>query len=186
MERIPVKMIRDDLENLPHFKPPEGFRIRLFKSGDEENWARIKTSVDEFANFDKALEHFKEEFSPYPYEMSKRCFFLENSEGTGIGTITAWYNHDFMGKNFGRIHWLSVQPEYQGKGLAKSLLSTAMNCLKQYHARAYLTSQTTSFIALKIYLDFGFLPIISDAEDKRAWALVDRYIQHPMLAHIHS
>ena len=59
MERIPVKMIRDDLENLPYFKPPEGFRIRLFKSGDEENWVRIETSVDEFANFDKALEHFK-------------------------------------------------------------------------------------------------------------------------------
>ena len=160
MKRIPVKMMRKDLLNIPEYSLPTGFRLRLFKKGDERNWARVETSVDEFKNEEDALNRFNNEFGPYIDEMSKRCILIENKDGEVIGTTTAWYgdlNED--GELWGRIHWVAISPEYQGKKLSKPLLSAAMNILADYHSKAYLTSQTTSYQAINMYLNYGFEPL---------------------------
>lgn len=58
---------------------------------------------------------------------------------------------------------VAVAQEWQGKGLSKLLLTAALGLLAERHSRAYLTSQTTSARAIKLYLRLGFVPLLSDA-----------------------
>ncbi|NSW91449.1 MAG: GNAT family N-acetyltransferase [Firmicutes bacterium] len=183
MERLPVIMVYDNLdkeviERLFKSNPiPEGFYIRNYRRGEENLWAEIETAAGEFETEEKALEHFQKEFGPYLNEMEKRCFFIVHKEsGRAVGTTTAWYNDNFKRERYGRIHWVGVHPDFQGKKLAKPLLAAAMMYLAEHHCKAYLTSQTTSYKAINMYLDFGFKPEIMSDECKRAWNLLEKIL----------
>ena len=182
MKYIPLKMVRNNLLNIPQHSLPAGFRIRMFEKGDEHLWARIEASVDEFKNEEAALEHFDKEFGPYIDEMSLRCVFVENQDGEAIGTTTAWYG-DLQGDGeiSGRIHWVAIAPEYQGKKLSKPLLSAAMNILANHHTKAYLTSQTTSYQAINLYLNYGFEPFITGPSCNEAWTLLENTLNRKIL-----
>lgn len=169
-----VTMKRNDLTTIPDYSLPEGFTLRLFQEGDQIEWSRVETAAGEFENKEKALERFNREFGSHLDEFQKRCLFIENKEGKVIGTTTAWYgNYEKTDEVIGRIHWVSLVPEYQGKGLSKPLLTEAMKTLAKYHTEAYLTSQTTSYKALNMYLDYGFKPVIRDEADEKAWRIVE-------------
>jgi ribosomal protein S18 acetylase RimI-like enzyme len=143
----------------------------------------VETSVDEFKNEEAALAHFQEEFGPYIDEMSRRCIFIENENGEAVGTTTAWYG-DLKGDGnlSGRIHWVGITPEYQGKKLSKPLLSEAMHILADYHDKAYLTSQTTSYQAVNMYLNYGFEPYMTGPSCQEAWDLLERTLNRKILA----
>ena len=97
------------MKDIPQYSLPAGFRIRLFEKGDEENWARIETSVDEFKDEEAALALFEDEFGAHIDEMTERCLFIEDEHGEAIATTTAWYGDlDDYGKGVGRIHWVGV------------------------------------------------------------------------------
>ena len=179
--RLSVKMILHNLHNLSDYPLPDGYAARYFKKGDEHKWAEIETSAGEFSDVDSALKRFNDEFSPFLDEMEKRSVFIDTNEGKSIGTATAWYNNEFMDGTFGRLHWVGIHQDFQGKGLGKPLVSAAMNCLKQFHAKAYLTTQTTSAIAIKIYLDFGFEPLLFSDQCPTAWRLLAQELKHPLL-----
>jgi len=175
MKRIPLKMVRKDLLNIPQYSLPHEFSIRKFEKGDESNWARIETSAGEFKNEKAALERFNKEFGPYIDEMGRRCIFIENKNGEAIGTTTAGYgNLSGYGEIAGRIHWVGIIPEYQGKKLSKPLLSAAMHILADHHSKAYLTSQTTSYQAINMYLNYGFEPFNTGPDCYEAWTLLEK------------
>ncbi len=181
MKRLRLKMIRNDLENIPEHTLPEGYLFRFFEKGDEQTWARIETLVDEFDSEEAALERFSAEFGEHLEEMTKRCLFIENEKGEAIATTTAWYG-DLRGKIEGRIHWVGVIPEYQGRGLAKPLLSEAMNILKHHHETAYLTSQTTSYQAINMYLNYGFEPYVIEPTCDEAWTLMEEVLEGKIIS----
>lgn len=186
VERIPVTMIREDLENLPSYPLPAGYQIRAFRPGEEEVWAAIETAAGEFWSVEQARAHFAREFGAHLDEMQSRCLFLETTAGGPIGTTTAWYHASFRGKDHGRIHWVGIHPDYQGRGLAKPLVGAALARLAQAHRRAYLTTQTTSWIAIKVYLDCGFTPLPGTPRFEDAWELIARLTRHPALAKFQS
>lgn len=181
MEFIHVTMIRETLAGLPRYPCPSGYKFHLYEDGDVRHWADIETSAGEFESIDKARAHFLKEFGPFQEEMARRCVFLTTDEGRYAGTATAWYNSDFRDGEFGRIHWVGIHRDFQGKGLGKPLMSEAMDVLGRYHSRAYLTTQTTSAIAIKIYLDFGFAPLFVRESCARAWRLLAAELRHPAL-----
>ncbi|MDH7571644.1 MAG: GNAT family N-acetyltransferase, partial [Armatimonadota bacterium] len=131
MERISVIMIRENLENLPRYGLPPGYGLRTYRLGDEAHWAEIETAAGEFASTERALAQFSKEFLPFPQELASRCFFLETKEGRAIGTATAWYHPSFRGEEYGRIHWVGIHPDFQGRGLSKPLVGAAMERLAQ-------------------------------------------------------
>ena len=182
MKRIRLAMIRDDLLGIPQYTLPEGFQIRLFEKGDEQHWANTETRVEEFKDEQAALERFKKEFGDHIEEMTKRCLFIENKDGEVIATTTAWYGK-LEGENeiLGRIHWVGVVPEYQGRKLSKPLLSAAMNILANNHSKAYLTSQTTSYQAVNMYLNYGFKPLIINPTCHEAWALMENTLNRKII-----
>ncbi len=170
------------MKDIPQYSLPAGFRIRLFEKGDEENWARIETSVDEFEDENTALARFEKEFGPYIDEMTGRCLFIEDEHGEAIATTTAWHgNLEDFGEGLGRIHWVGVVPEYQGRKLSKPLLSEAMNILARHHSKAYLTSQTTSYQAINMYLNYGFEPFLISPTCEEAWTLVERTLNRKII-----
>lgn len=181
MEYIPVTMIRRDLLGFPRISLPAPFSIRLYRKGDESDWARVETAVGEFASEKAAMQHFLDEFGAHLHEMEHRCLLLEKNGGGVIGTATAWYNESFLDEAFGRLHWVGVLPEFQGRGLSKPLISEALCRLERLHRKAYLTSQTTSYVAIKVYLDFGFRPHIIGERCLQAWNLLAAKLKHPRL-----
>src|SRR5699024_3863425 len=121
------------------------------------DWAKLKVSVDEFQTVEGAHTRFQSEFASQIDEFTQRCLFVVNDVGEVVGTATAWRGippHD--DKEWGRLHWVSIAPDYQGRGLAKPLLSNVLNVMATYHDKVYLTSQTTSFEAVNLYLQYGF------------------------------
>jgi len=182
MKRIPLKMKRANLNSIPEYELPAGFKIRFFERGEEHLWARVETAVDEFIDEAAALARFEKEFGPFVDEMTGRCLFIENSNGDVIGTTTAWYGISEGEEHVsGRIHWVGVVPEYQGKKLSKPLLAKAMQVLAEYHDSAYLTSQTTSYQAVNMYLNFGFEPYVTDETDIEAWKLLEEVLNRKIL-----
>jgi GNAT superfamily N-acetyltransferase len=168
-------MLRPNLLDIPDAPLPEGYSLRTFRPGDEEHWARIEHAVDEFKSTEAAMRRFREEFAPHIAEVEKRCLFVIDGQGLPIGTTTAWYGM-LNGKRIGRIHWVAVVPEHQGKKLSKPLLSAALRTLAQFHDKAYLTTQTTSYKAVGMYLNYGFEPVMQTPECTEGWKLIGQLL----------
>ena len=59
--------------------------------------------------------------------------------------------------------------KYQGKGLIRPLLEATLSKLQQLHEDYWLTTQPRSMKGIKLYLDYGFLPVVENEEDNRVW-----------------
>ncbi|MEF3304934.1 GNAT family N-acetyltransferase [Paenibacillus sp. GYB003] len=169
---VELFMRRPNLLQIPDAPLPDGYSIRSFAAGEDAHWARIEHAAGEFKTEDDALRHFRNEFGGKPEQMEKRCLFLTDAAGVPVGTTTAWYG-DWDGRTSGRIHWVAVVPEHQGKRLAKPLLSAALRTMAQFHEDAYLTTQTTSYKAVGMYLNYGFEPVYRKPECDRGWKLIE-------------
>ncbi len=181
-EHIPVVMVREDLTDLRAYPLPEGYRLRYFRDGEDHLWGEIEIAVASFDSMDKAMAYFESEFGPGRDRMEARCHYLEDPNGQAIGTSTAWYNDAFNGRDYGRIHWIAIRPEYQGRGLAKPLLAASLGRIADFHDRAYLTTQTTSARAINLYLDFGFVPFETSSRCVAGWTWLASVLEHPSLA----
>jgi ribosomal protein S18 acetylase RimI-like enzyme len=178
---VPIVMVRTDLDGIADMSIPEGYRLRRFEPGDESAWARVETAAGEFTDPDKALGRFAGEFGAHLSEMRERCLFLSNSEGEVVGTTTAWHNPEFQGRDYGRIHWVAVVPACQGKGLGRLLVTKALILMRRWHERAYLTTQTTSWVAVHLYLTLGFQPFLTSPSEEAGWELLREKAPHPLL-----
>jgi GNAT superfamily N-acetyltransferase len=158
----------------------DNYYFRDFKPGEETSWAVIETSAGEFPDIKAAQDRFSNEFGSCRDEFYKRTILLCAGECV-IGTATAWYDKQFADGAYGRLHWVALLPEYQGKGLAKALVGGALQRMARYHTKAYCKTQTTSYKAIKVYLDFGFEPHLASPEHIIAWRTLAELLNHPKL-----
>ena len=144
---------------IPAFTLPEGFKFTFFTGDDDTNWAKLETSVLEFDSEFAALLYFKEEYMPYVEELYRRCLFIENSEGKKVATATAWWSF-IDGERRPWLHWVCVDPEYQGLGLGKAISARVTGLLLELEGdnAFYLSTQTWSHIAISIYRKCGYEP----------------------------
>ena len=180
-----VRMIREDMANIPQYPIPEGFAIRNYRPDEGHIWTRIQKAAEPYIDIDDGL--FAREFRRDLLAMEDRSFFLTTDTGEAIGTITAWWQPDMDDKTWGQIHWVAVHPDYQGHGLSKPMMSVAMARLKQSHECCFLDTSTGRIAAVKVYLDFGFMPDLSRENNSReVWAEVAAVLEHPLLAQLES
>jgi len=173
MNYMPVRMIRPDLSGVPQYPLPNGYSVRLFRKGDDETWVRVERAAEPFIKITDAT--FRKEFADDLGRMPRRCHFLLSPDGREIGTITAWFVRKYRRLRWGRIHWVAIVRDYQGRGLSKPMMTVAMNRLRALgHRRAMLDTQVPRIAAIKVYLDFGFIPDMSAKDAHRAWSLVRR------------
>lgn len=163
-----VQMVRDHLENIPDFAPPEAFALRWYQPGDEQHWRRIHLAADLHNDITPGL--FAQQFGNDARVLAERQAYLLDPSGQPIGTATAWFNADFAGARFGRVHWLAVLPGFQGRGLSKPLMTAVCTRLRELgHDRAYLSTATVCVPAIRLYHQFGFVPLIRNEADAARW-----------------
>jgi len=177
-EYIDIRMVRENLDNIPEHTLPAGYSIRWYQPGYEEYWQEIQLLADEYIRVTPDLFH--EQFGTDTELLSGRQCFLCDSEENFIGTASAWLdNHG--GKSFGRIHWVAIIPQQQGRGLAKPLLTIICKRLKELgHSRTYLTTQSVRIPAINLYTKFGFAPVIDTDYDREIWEKLWEHIKYPL------
>ena len=163
-----VQMVRENLESIPEFALPAGFALRWYRPGDEAHWRRIHLLADRDNEITPDL--FGQRFGCDCALLARRQSYLLDGGGEAIGTGTAWFNDNFEGARFGRVHYVAIVPEHQGRGLSRPLMTAICQRLRELgHDRAYLTTATTRMPAIKVYLRFGFVPLARSEEEAAAW-----------------
>ncbi len=164
----PITMIRSDLSGIPEYEFPKPYSVKWYRPGDEKRWFEISKAADEYNNI--VPETFREEFGADEKNISKRQFYLLDGGKNSIGTCTSWFDDNFSGERFGRIHWLAIVPGMQGKGLSKPMLSIALKRMAELgHKKTYLTTSSARIPAISLYLKFGFIPLALSEADSSIW-----------------
>ncbi len=173
---IDVKMIRENLDDIPEYPLPAGYSIRWYQPGDEDLWLAIQSLADKYTDVTPDL--FEDEFGSDAGVLSERQCFLCDSDDKGIGTASAWFGND-GGQSLGRIHWVAIVPQHQGKGLAKALLAAICDRLRSLgHSKTYLTSQTCRIPAINLYAKFGFVPSIDSEKSRLIWRELAGHVKY--------
>lgn len=176
---IPVGMHRPHMEDIPQFAFPAGYGIRTMRLGEDALWTDVQRDAEQWLTINDNLFTCKFGFDLEATQW--RSFFIINELSAAVGVISAWYDRNINGLDYGRIHWVAIRHAYRGKGLIKPAMTHAMNCLAQWHQRAYLNTSTARIPAIKVYLDFGFLPDMTLPKAREAWEQVQAVLQHPAL-----
>jgi GNAT superfamily N-acetyltransferase len=138
---------------------PDGFAFSFFEDGDESDWARIETSVLEFDSEFAALLHFKKHYMPHADDLRRRCLFVSNADGSKVATSMAWW-HYVAGRRRPWVHWVAVEPRFQGLGIGKAIVSRATQLLVELEGDVdfFLKTQTWSHRAVRVYMANGYEP----------------------------
>ena len=175
---------RDHLKDLPEYILPEGYRFVFFKPGDRDDWIDIEKEAKEFDSYDQGLEAWGRYYEGKENELTDRMVFIENDQGEKVATATAFYDVSGRDKSgAGWLHWVAVKRSHQGKGLSKPLIRYVLEIMKDHgYTHAKIPTQTTTWLACKIYLDFGFKPIPQNAVNSRnGWRIIKALTDHPAL-----
>ncbi len=176
---------RNNLDDIPEYHLPKGCKFVFYKSGDRDAWIDIEKSAKEFESYGQGLESWNKYYEGKDSELVNRMVFVENENGEKIATASAFY--DIYGRDksgAGWLHWVAVRREYQGRGLSKPLIAYVLNVMRLLgYTHAKIPTQTTTWLACKIYLDFGFVPVPENAVNSRdGWRIIKALTGHKALA----
>lgn len=167
---IEVCMLRDHLagEPLLHTQPPAGYALRPYQPGDSATWVRVHQRAEPYHHVDDAL--FQREFGGDQALLAQRQLFLCDAQGEAVGTATAWVPQPERPTHLGRVHWVAIAREHQGRGLMLPLVAAlCRRFLELGHSGAYLTTESLRLVAIRGYLRLGFTPELRHAADRAAW-----------------
>ena len=174
-----LTMTLDDLESTQTYPLPQNFKFAFWQNDkDTQSWIDIHLSTGEFASYIDATKTFKSFYNDFLQELCKRMIFIEDEKGKKIATATLSPSDD---KSYPCvIDWFAVSKDCQGKKLAKPLLSKIIETAKKLgYDKILLHTQTNSWLAAKIYLDFGFEP--KNILQKEGWKILKTITNHPKL-----
>lgn len=137
---------------------PEEYRYKAYEDGDEQHWAALEVEVNEFSNEEDALAYFNRTFMPYKELLNSRVFFILDKQNNYVATTSAWFKNDDK-KHYAVLHWVSVSPAQQGKGLGRKIVTYALShfeTLEPYAPEVFLHTQTWSYKAISLYYKLGF------------------------------
>lgn len=181
-ERIkyyPLYLTKDNLDDIKVYSLPKGYYFDYYKDGDKDNWIDIGIHDGEFKNYEEGLHAWQSYYENHEEELKNRLIFIKKNDEY-IGTATAYYDvHGKDDSSIGRLHWVGIKKKYQGLGLSKPLISYTLNRLKQLgYTKTKISTQPNSWLACKIYLDFGFAPT---EDNKEGWDIVKTITHHHKL-----
>ena len=135
----------------------------------------------EFTSVEMGLKHFHDFYDSFIEELPKRCVFIVDSktgEKVGTATISLLAEPEY-GYN-GAVDWVAIKKRYQGKHLAKPLISKFMEIANEVgHSKLILHTQTNTWLAGKLYLDYGYE--ILNKEEHLGWSILKTLTNHPKL-----
>ena len=178
-------LLERDLDGLPALSLPEGYRFVFFRPGDRDAWIEIEKSAREFTTYEQGLEAWNRYYGGHEDLLPGRMVFIENDAGEKVATATAYF--DITGRDqsgSGWLHWVAVRRDFQGRGLSKPLIAHVLGVMRELgYTHGKIPTQSTSWVACKVYLDLGFRPIPKNAVNSRdGWRIVKALTGHPALA----
>lgn len=180
----PIRLVRDDLENIPHHELPNGYSFRFYRDeSDIDRWIEIEKSAKEFISYSEGRRNFEAYFGKYKELLSKRMIFVISPDGEAVATASAYFE-PWDDESVGWLHWVAVRRDHQGRGLSRPLISKTLETLKQLGYRsAKVPTQTTSWVAARLYLDFGYYPDPQNAvESEYGYRILNTLTSHPALS----
>ena len=168
-----------ELKNIPNYILPSGFTF-CFWDNDKliDDWIKIHIDTGEFNCIEEAYKIFHSFYDNFYTELSSRCLFIKDSNGEIVATSTVSPADEF-GYNC-VIDWFAISPKAQGKKLSKALLTKTLNVAKSLgYDKILLHTQTHTWLAAKIYLDFGFEPF--ENQNTKGWDILKTITNHQKL-----
>ena len=181
---IDLLMERLDLNDLPEYALPDGYRFVFYQHGDRDAWINIEQSAKELQSFEQGVQVWEQYYGGVEDTLHKRMLFIENEQGEKVATATAYYDaNGELPPERGQVHWVAVRRDHQGKGLARPLIAQTLKVMKERgHTEAMLHTQTTTWVAVRLYLQFGFRPMAENAVSSReGWRIIKALTEHPVL-----
>ena len=178
-------LLEADITAMAELPLPNGYSFAFYQQGDRDAWIDIEKSAKEFDSREEGLKAWKQFFEVIEGELPRRMVFVVNGAGEKVATATALF--DVRGKDQSGdawLHWVAVRREDQGKGLSKPLITHVIQVMKELgYTRAKIPTQTTTWLACKIYLDLGFRPIEKNLiRNQMGWRIIKRLTGHPVLS----
>ena len=185
--RLPYRelMLEGDPSAVTPVALPEGYRFVTYVPGDRDAWIAIERSARELESQAQGEEVWERFFGGRDEALRSRMFFAVSAAGEKVATATAWYDiRREDGPANTMLHWVAVRRDEQGRGLSKPVITRALRRMSEMGCRrAVIPTQTTTWLACKVYLDLGFRPIPKNAEHSRdGWEIVRALTDHPALA----
>ncbi len=182
-------MLRGDITDMPEVPLPAEYHYEMYCPGDRDAWIEIEKSAKEFNTYEQGLDAWKRYYEGRDDELKNRMVFVVNENGEKVATATAFYDIRGIDQSAdGWLHWVAVRREDQGKGLSKPLISHVIQIMKalgQTHCK--IPTQTTTWVAVKVYLDLGFRPIEKNLVNSRdGWRIIKRLTDHPALSELEA
>ena len=150
---------------------PDGFHFEFYKDGNMNDWINIHIESGEFCAIEEGIMIFHDFYDTFIQELNKRCIFIvddKTNEKVGTATVSLLSKEEF-GYN-GAVDWVAIKKDYQGKGLARPLITKILEIANELeHKGIILHTQTTTWLAAKSYLDFGFN--ILNKNEKNGWKI---------------
>lgn len=169
---------------------PEEFYFRMYKEGDEIGWADLEVSVKEFSSREEALAYFHKVFSPYTDLLSKRMCFIVDQNDRIAATASAWFKEG-NGRRFPLVHWVSVSPDVQGRGLGSAIVKYVLSLFQNLEPdgkEVFLHTQTWSHKAIYMYYQYGFritkTPLLDAKTDFRYQEVLEGVLPNHILMDI--
>ena len=184
--RIPYYKLRleQDLDDIKEIVLPPEYHYEYYTSGDRDIWIAIEKSAKEFAGREEGEAAWDRYFAGHEKELENRMFFVSDSSGRKLATATAYYDiHTGDDGGNGWLHWVAVHSDAQGLGLSKPLITHVLAHMKKLgYKKAVIPTQTYTWLACKLYLDLGFVPMKENAEqNKMGWRIIKTLTDHPAL-----
>lgn len=180
-------MLSGEITAVKEIPLPNGYHFSMYRPGDRDHWIHIEISARELTGIEQGQRVWADYYGAHEEELPFRMCFIENDHGEKVATATAFYDirgTDPSGDAW--LHWVAVRREDQGKGLAKPLITHTIQIMKRLgYSRAKIHTQTTTWVACKVYLDLGFRPIpLNLIQCRNGWRIIKRLTDHPALGEI--
>lgn len=177
-------LLESNITEVLQYELPKGYRFVSYTENDRDAWIDIEMSAKEFVSYEQGLEAWNRYYVSKLDELPSRMFFIETDEGEKIATATAFY--DIYGRDTsgdGWLHWVAVKREYQGKGLSKPLVTYVLRAMNKLgYVRAKIPTQTNTWLACKVYMDLGFIPVKKNLKHSyEGWKIIKALTKHGTL-----
>ena len=148
--------------------PPE-YRLRAYRPGDEDAWARI-LSTGQFGDWDRerVVRMMTVDYAPLPVE---GIHFLTH-RAEPVGTACMFLRSGDRGEH-SQFGWLAVLPDHRGRGLGLQLTLAVLGFIRRLnHDYCWLGTEDFRLAAIKTYLRLGFEPEMTDPSHPARWRAV--------------
>ncbi len=135
---------------------PEGFVFREYQVGDEYQWAKLETEIQDFDTYENAVKYFRMKYLSNLDELQKRMICVEAPNQEVVGMVIAWLDGP-KDATISTVHWLVTSPRAQGFGIGKALIKKLQQRFYELgEYPIYLHTQPWSYAAICIYSSLGF------------------------------